>query len=324
MARRRGSIVTAPLITIGITCYNAADTISRAIDSALCQDWPSFEVIIVDDRSTDGSVRIIEEFISREPRARLIVHERNTGVAAARNTIIENARGDFVAYFDDDDVSVPDRLRAQWRRLVDYERAAHARLVFCYSNRNVVPYGAREPSHISFGVGHRSPEPYGRAVADFLLSLGAEPAFVWGQLGSCTLMARRQSLIEVGAFDANFRRCAELDLAIRAAFMDANFIAVDRPLITQYKTLSSDKANAEPLRYQLRLRDKHRNYLKSRNFYWTSRAIARADFQGFRSEFWKSRAWRLLAWALSPRLLRSELRKRLGVAPRVDSRNVGT
>jgi glycosyltransferase involved in cell wall biosynthesis len=316
--------VTAPLITIGMTCYNAADTIARAIDSALRQDWPCFEVIIVDDRSTDGAVRIIEESISREPRARLILHERNRGVAAARNTIIENARGDFVAYFDDDDVSVPHRLRAQWRRLINYERAAHARLVFCYSNRNVIPYGASAPSHVSFGVGRRSPEPYGRAVADFLLSLGAAPDFVWGQFGSCTLMGRRRSFIEVGAFDANFRRCAEVDLAIRAAFMGASFISVDRPLITQYKTVSSDKANAEPLKYQLRLRGKHRNYLKSHNFYWTSRAIARADFQGFRSEFWKSRAWRLLAWALSPRLLRSELRRRLGAAPSVDKRSMGT
>src|SRR5262249_1773908 len=140
LALRGTASVTSPLITIGITCYNAADTIARAMHSALRQDWPCFEVIIVDDRSTDGSVRIIEEFISREPRARLIVHERNTGVAAARNTIVDNARGDFVAYFDDDDVSVPDRLRAQWRRLIDYERAAHARLVFCYANRNVIPY----------------------------------------------------------------------------------------------------------------------------------------------------------------------------------------
>jgi glycosyltransferase involved in cell wall biosynthesis len=312
--------VIQPLITIGITCHNAADTIKRAIDSALAQDWPSLEVIMVDDCSTDDSVSAINLAIEGEPTARLICHERNAGVAAARNKIIENARGQFVAYFDDDDESVPDRLRTQWERIIGYERATGARLVFCYSNRHVVKYGESQPSHESLGIGRRRPEPHGPAVADFLLSFGAEPGFVWGQLGSCTLMASRKSFIEVGPFDASFRRCAELDLAIRAAFMGAHFIAVDRPLIKQYKTLSADKANAEPLKYQLRLRNKHRDYLKSRNFYWASRAIARADFQGFRSEFWKSRAWRLLAWGISPRLLRSKLHRRVSLVSR-ESKN---
>ncbi len=308
------------LITVGITCYNAADTIARAIDSALRQDWPDLEVIIIDDGSTDGSISIIEERISEEPRARLIVHEYNMGVAAARNTVIKNARGEFIAYFDDDDESSPDRLQMQRERIIGYERSSSAQLVLCYTNRHVVEYGEKQPSHESLGIGYRSPEPHGPAVVDFLLSVGTDPRYSWGQLGSCTLMARRQSFIEIGAFDANFRRCAELDLAVRAAFMGAHFIAVDRPLITQYKTWSADKASAEPLKYQIRLRKKHRDYLKSRHSYWTSLAIARANFQGFRNEFWKSRAWRFLACTLSPRLLRAELRRRLRSEPGVNPR----
>ena len=50
-----------PLITIGITCYNAEKTILSAINSAINQDWPNFEIIIVDDFSADGSVKIIDE-----------------------------------------------------------------------------------------------------------------------------------------------------------------------------------------------------------------------------------------------------------------------
>jgi len=306
------AVTTAPLITIGITCHNAADTVARAINSGLSQDWPAFEVLIVDDCSNDTSSSVIAELITAEPRARLIRHHGNLGVAAARNTIIESARGEFIAYFDDDDVSVPDRLRAQWGRLTQYEAATDADLVFCYSNRNVVACGKSQPDHVSLGVGHRPPEPHGLAVSDFLLSLGAKPGFVWGQMGSCTLMARRQSFIEVGRFDVNFRRCAELDLAIRAAFMGAHFIAVDRPLITQYKTRSPDKAKMEPLRYQLRLRAKHRAHLKSRSLYLTSRALAYSDFYGFRGQIWKSRAWRLLACALNLGMLRSELQRVFG------------
>jgi glycosyltransferase involved in cell wall biosynthesis len=246
------------------------------------------------------------------------------GVAAARNTIIMSAHGELIAYFDDDDESAPNRLSSQWERIMSYERSTGAQLVLCYSNRHIIECGENKPSHETFGIGRKPLEPHGPAVADFLLSLGADPRFRWGQLGSCTLMARRKSLIELGVFDANFRRCAELDLAIRAAFRGAHFIAVNSPLIKQYKTWSADKANAEPLKYQIRLREKHRDYLKSHHFYWASLAIARADFQGFRKKFWKSRGWRLLAWALSPRLLRAELRRRLSARSDVSLKRVGT
>ena len=58
MKRKKSSL---PLITIGITCYNAEKTIRRAVDSALSQDWPNYEVIVVDDGSTDNSLKILRE-----------------------------------------------------------------------------------------------------------------------------------------------------------------------------------------------------------------------------------------------------------------------
>jgi glycosyltransferase involved in cell wall biosynthesis len=303
--------VTQPLITIGITCHNAADTIKRAIDSALAQDWSSLEVLIVDDCSTDGSVRIIEELISREPRARLIVHDRNAGVAVARNTIIENASGEFIAYFDDDDESVPDRVRQQLERIVAYERESGSRLVFCYTNRNVVEIGSDEPSYECLAIGRNPPEPTGPAVADYFLSLGPASNYVWGLCGSCTLMARRESFLAVGLFDGTFRRCAEVDLAIRASFAGASFIAVDRPLITQYKTSGPDKADRKPLSYALKLRKKHRHYLEYRRSFLASCAYAYCDFHNARGEVWRAVACKILAWILSPSLLGPRVRRRI-------------
>jgi glycosyltransferase involved in cell wall biosynthesis len=303
--------MTAQLVTIGITCFNAADTIPRAINSALRQDWPSCEVIIVDDCSTDESVRIIEELISREPRARLIMHERNKGVAVARNTIIENARGEFIAYFDDDDESVADRVGQQFERITAYERESGAQLVFCYSNRNVVERDAEQSRQCGFAIGRVAPEPHGRPVADYILSLDAMPHTAWGLCGSCTLMARREDFITVGLFDESFRRCAEMDLAIRAAFMGGHFIAVDAPLVTQYKTESADKAGYKPLEYSLRLREKHRGYLKSRRAYLSSRAFAYSDFYRNRGKMWKMTAYRIFAWLTSPALMPSRIRRQV-------------
>lgn len=292
-----------PVITIGITCYNAADTIERAVHSALKQDWPAIDVMVVDDCSTDASWRILQELAQKEPRLKITRHATNMGYPAALNTILATARGDFIAIFDDDDDNLPDRLRAQHERIIRYEQATGAQLVFCYADRNIVKFGKTEPDHVAKAIGRSAPEPHGMPVADYLLSGSAKPPFVWGMFGSCTLMARRSTFLTVGPFDETFRRCAEWDLAVRAAFKGAHFIAVDRPLITQFKTESADKSGTVPLRYALLLREKHRAYLERRKLYFASRAIAHSNFHGSKGRIWKSRAYRILAFLLAPSLI---------------------
>ena len=98
------------LVTIGITCFNAEETIKRAIRSALGQDWQNIEILVVDDCSTDSSVEIITKAITNDSRARLIKHVKNCGPAGARNTILDQACGEFIAFFDDDDESMPGRI----------------------------------------------------------------------------------------------------------------------------------------------------------------------------------------------------------------------
>ena len=82
---------TAELVTIGITCFNAADTIERALESAVNQDWANCEIILVDDCSTDGSLQIANIFANNHRQIRIIERERNGGPAASRNTILQNA-----------------------------------------------------------------------------------------------------------------------------------------------------------------------------------------------------------------------------------------
>ena len=109
-----GNEVSEPLVTIGITCFNAADTIARAVGSALAQNWPNFEVVIVDDCSTDDSTDLIRAAIGGEPRAKLIRHSCNLGPAAARNTILSEGRGEFIAFFGVADYLLIYRRRADW------------------------------------------------------------------------------------------------------------------------------------------------------------------------------------------------------------------
>src|SRR5262245_32087516 len=165
---KRGTDGKLPLVTIGITCFNAADTIGRAIASALSQDWPNKEILIVDDASTDGSEKELQEIARLHPEIRVIRHETNNGYASALNSIIEHSKGEFLAVFDDDDESRPKRVMKQWKRITAYERTQDADLVLCYANRNVVRHGQTKVSHVAAAIGREPPEPNGLPVARYM------------------------------------------------------------------------------------------------------------------------------------------------------------
>lgn len=302
------------LITVGITSHNSSETISRAIQSVQKQDWPHFEIVVVDDASNDGTVEVVNSLMIEDQRIRLFEHSSNRGVAATRNTIIDNAKGAFIAFLDDDDEALPTRLQSQYTRLIDYEGRTSAAMIFCYSHRFVAA-GKNSPHLSASAIGDRAPEPWGTAVADFLLGLPpSDIKAAWGLMGCGTMMARRSTFQRVGLFDPDFRRFEEQDMAIRAAQMGAHFISVDRPLITQYKTQSEEKSGMKPLHYALMLRDKHRDYLDQRGLYHASRMFARSNFWGNKKHRLKSRFYRALGYALAPQLIPAYLKRRSGGA----------
>lgn len=304
------SEVIFPLITIGISCYSAADMIQRAVMGALAQTWANREIIIVDDCSTDDSSNILKDIIRENPDIRLIRHERNSGYPAALNTILKEARGEFVAFFDDDDESAPGRLAAQYARIMAYEEAHGAPLVFCYSNRNVMAPGEMAPRLVR-AIGHGPVEPHGPIVADAILGILPRNGFCWGDraFGSCTLMARRAAFVQVGDFDTQFRRAAEMDYAIRAALLNAHFISVDAPLITQHKTLTGDKSAEIDFKYWRMIHIKHKRYLRRKNVYLGSLAYLRRGFHTRQKHVFRAFFWMIVAFfTLPPHLSLDKIR----------------
>lgn len=91
--------------------YNAALYLREAIDSILNQTYPDFELIIINDGSTDNSAQIIQSY--NDPRIRLITNERNLGIIATRNKGLQAAKGVYIANMDADDISLPERLEKQ-------------------------------------------------------------------------------------------------------------------------------------------------------------------------------------------------------------------
>jgi glycosyltransferase involved in cell wall biosynthesis len=315
-----GGDAVRPFITVGITCYDAEHTIRRAVESALAQTWTAREIVIVDDGSADHSTTVVEEIGRTHDEIRLVRHGVNRGVAEARNTVLAHASGTFVAFFDDDDESTPDRLEQQYRRIVEYEKHRPGASVFCYANRLVVPAGKEEPTFERLGIGRVPPEPSGSIAADYMLGLlKHDGEHSWGMLGTGTLMTRTEAFRALGGFDNRFRRRAELDLAVRAAFAGAHFVSVDAPLVTQYLTPTVDKAGDAQLRYRLLLLKKHEAYLKKRRSYIGAWCYMHARF--YRSQRRQWRLWYLAAlvcfpWHLSwNRIKRSSLLARLRLSP---------
>jgi glycosyltransferase involved in cell wall biosynthesis len=298
-----------PLITVGITCYNARESIRGAVESALMQTWPAREIVVVDDASADGGEQVLLGLESAHPEVRMVRHEVNGGFPCALNTLLAEARGTFIAFFDDDDESAPDRLWRQYQRIINYEAAHPGATVLCYSNRNVVPAGARNAEFGRLGIGRQPPEPNGRIVADYLLGLIKDDRrHCWGNFGSCTLMARTETFRRLRGFDYRFRRCAELDLAVRASLQGAHFISVDAPLVTQYLTPTADKGGDADLRYRLLLLEKYKRYLKQKRSYVGAWCYTHAQF--YCGRHWRWRLWYLAALLFFPwRVSRERLRQ---------------
>lgn len=100
------------LVSIITPCYNGAKYISQTIDAVIKQTYTDWEMIVIDDGSKDNSAEIVEEYMKKEPRIRL-VKQQNAGSAAARNNGIRQANGRYIALLDADDIWYPEFLEKQ-------------------------------------------------------------------------------------------------------------------------------------------------------------------------------------------------------------------
>ena len=116
-----------PLITVAICSYNGERYLERTLNSVLAQDYPNYEIVIVDDGSTDGTVSIIERFAGLNKSIRPFFR-RNHGLPVSRSFSFAQAKGEWIAIIDQDDLCYPTRLSRQFRIAQRYPTAG---FVFC-------------------------------------------------------------------------------------------------------------------------------------------------------------------------------------------------
>lgn len=249
--------------TIGMTCYNAEDTIVRAIESGLAQEYPDFEIVIVDDCSTDKSWDILQNYAhANQDKIRVLKNEKNLGVAGTRNRIIAEARGEFLAFFDDDDVSAPDRIMKQVNRIIACERSlGGSSPIICHTARlQKYPDGTEKISP-TMGCDENVLSPHGRDMAARIL-YNKKINGGNGAIATCSQMARTETYRRVGGFDEMFRRMEDTEFNVRLALAGGYFVGIADPLVVQTMTQSEDKIITSERFYARQLYKKHHHFLE--------------------------------------------------------------
>jgi glycosyltransferase involved in cell wall biosynthesis len=221
----------SPRVSVVVPAYNSAHWISRTIESILAQTFGSFEAIVIDDGSTDALEDVLQPYLRREPRLR-VIRQRNRGLAGARNRGVAEARAPLVAPLDADDLWHPDFLRDTVAAL---ETSPEAPFAFAYSFRmddqdRLYPF--RKP---------------GRPLRHDMIGL------IWlNTVGSGSAAVFRKALVDqVGGFDESMGRrglhgAEDWKLAIQLARL-GDPVLVERHLVG-YRLLETSMSQANPRR----------------------------------------------------------------------------
>lgn len=303
----------SPAVSIVIPAYNRAGSIRRAIESVLRQSWTDFELLVIDDGSTDGTQDAVRAIA--DPRLRLIETPRNMGASAARNLGIEEARGDWVAFQDSDDEWLPLKIEKQMARLLagDYVAAYCGMMIL---DEPQGPLGAIEgrmrPRYF--------PAPAETEVEGALLV----PLLRTSLISTQTLVARRDRLREVGGFDPELRALIDWDCVLRLAPLGP-IAFVDEPLVLQsFSPNSITRDRERRLAARRRIVEKHaaallpRPKLHALHHYRIAGACRQmGDLGGTRAALARARAiepGRARHWAMSAYVALLALRPRQGRA----------
>ena len=231
-----------PGFSVIIPAYNSAETLARAIESVIAQSWPADEIIVIDDGSTDATLRIAHEFGEQVQ----VIHQPNAGVSVARNRGAQAATGEWLAFLDADDWYYPDRLRwhAEWIArdggldflTGDYE----------YRGEDGDLMGASMAMH-----------PSGQAMLDksggtmeVVMELQEIESFVAEHFGDMhTLSVPRKTFHTLGGFPPGFRVCEDVHFLTRLCAVSSRVGVICRPLAV-YLIHGSSATRSDPLKAQ--------------------------------------------------------------------------
>lgn len=239
--------MTDALVSVIMPVYNRENTIRQAIDSVLCQTHYCLELIIVDDGSTDNTLKIVQAYT--DGRVRLI-RQQHGGANKARNVGIAHAKGEYIAFQDSDDEWMADKLDVQLMRLQrEGYQACYGAITF-YDGHSVytVPGDFEDQEKYEAGLG--------KVLAEYNV------------VGTPALMIKREVLELLGDeyFDERMPRLQDYEFAIRLLKV-CRLAYINRPLVNAFRTEGSITTNSSALYVSIgRIIQKHREFLDLEQF----------------------------------------------------------
>lgn len=207
-------------VSIIIPTYNRAGTIERAIDSVLGQTYQDFELIIVDDGSTDDTQRIVDSY--KDSRVRYLRTDERHGANHARNIGIQNAQGEYIAFQDSDDVWLEVKLEKQMNvfQMHDDVDIVFSRFMrrFLDGSTKLIPNKNLTQDILGKDIAH-------------ILSRG-------NVISTQTMIVRKQCFVQYGLFDVEVPRFQDWEINLRFA-EKVRFFCVDEPLVEVFETENS-------------------------------------------------------------------------------------
>lgn len=197
---------TRPTVSVIIPTFNRAHLVTEAVDSVLCQSYTDFELLVVDDGSTDDTV---DRLAGYEGRIRLY-RQKNRGPSAARNAGIRHAQGQYICFLDSDDLWLKDKLRAQMDLV-----AQNLQVKVCYTEEVWIRRGVRV-----------NPKKKHRKYSGWIL----EKMLPLCLVSPSSVLIAREVFDRVGLFDESLPACEDYDLWLRIG-LHYPIVLIDQPLI---------------------------------------------------------------------------------------------
>lgn len=230
------------VFSVVMPCYNAERFLRDAIESVLSQSLRDFELIIIDDGSTDASASMVEEYRQRDRRVVFLSNDRNEGIVAALNKGLQAARGEFIARLDADDVALPGRLMKQYEFM-----KAHPDVIICGTALWMVDVSGRPLKKRSY------------ALSDSAI----RKQLLWKSPFAHPSVCIRRSVFTTHGlkYSSEFPHAEDFDLWLRAADL-GKFANLEEPL-TKYRLREGavkDTYCKESLWSTIRVQWRHRRY----------------------------------------------------------------
>lgn len=216
--------MSEPLVSIVIPSYNYGRYVGQAVDSALAQSYPSIEVIVVDDGSTDDTRDRLAHYGNRIR----YVHQQNQGLSAARNTGICEAQGSYLAFLDSDDAFHPRKLETQMGYL-NAHPTVDLIATDMFSDEKIV-WCPVDPAHVP-------------ATKISLEAMAIKPRFA-----PSSVVAHKKCFEAVGLFDTTLRSVEDRDMWLRIG-TQFNMVRLDIPLTWYRVTPGSMSTNPERMEH---------------------------------------------------------------------------